>query len=181
MAVSKKTDKKWNSSTICGTASQKCGIARQKVEQVLKAGYYSTNCETVPQKGELFHFVSVFLDTAEFCCEPSHCYSFLSPGKSPGTSSFSSNSCELIISSYANLLLGTVRLHGSWTEQKISLRYCFQKHLVLKRNPLSADVLFHLCTIFMIENRSLLYYSLWSFKTCQKSFMEAVSLSLAIS
>ena len=48
LAVSKKTDTKWNSSifveqfhflwnssTICGTASNKCGTAPQKVEHVL--------------------------------------------------------------------------------------------------------------------------------------------------
>ena len=40
----------WNSSTICGTVTQKCGTALQKVEQVLKAGHCSTNCGTVPQK-----------------------------------------------------------------------------------------------------------------------------------
>ena len=40
----------WNTSTICGTASQNCGTAPQKVEQVLKAGHCLTNCGTVPQK-----------------------------------------------------------------------------------------------------------------------------------
>ena len=42
--------KKWNSSTICGTVSQKCGTAPQKVEQVLKSGHCSTNCGTAPAK-----------------------------------------------------------------------------------------------------------------------------------
>ena len=39
----------WNSSTICGTASQKMWNSLQKVEQVLKAGHCSTNYGTVPQ------------------------------------------------------------------------------------------------------------------------------------
>ena len=47
-AVFKKTDTKWNSSTICGTVSQKMWNSSQKVEQVLKA-------ITVPQKVEQFH------------------------------------------------------------------------------------------------------------------------------
>ena len=50
LAVSKKTNTKWKSSTICGTASQKCGTAPQKVEQVLEAGHCFTNCGIVPQK-----------------------------------------------------------------------------------------------------------------------------------
>ena len=49
IAVSKKTDTKWNSSTFCRTASQKFRTAPQKVEQVMKAGYRITNCGTVPQ------------------------------------------------------------------------------------------------------------------------------------
>ena len=43
----------WNSSTICGTTSQKCGTAPQTVEQVLKAGHCITNCGTVPKFVEL--------------------------------------------------------------------------------------------------------------------------------
>ena len=39
-----------NSSTVCRTASQKCGTAPQKVEQVLKAGHSSTNCGRAPQQ-----------------------------------------------------------------------------------------------------------------------------------
>ena len=39
----------WSSSKICGTTSQKCGTAPQKVEQVLKARHCSTDCGTVPQ------------------------------------------------------------------------------------------------------------------------------------
>ena len=39
----------------------------QKVEHVPKAGLYSTNCGTVPQNVELFHFVLVFLDIALSC------------------------------------------------------------------------------------------------------------------
>ena len=35
----------WNSSTICGTASQKMWTAPKKVEQVLKAGHCSKNME----------------------------------------------------------------------------------------------------------------------------------------
>ena len=54
--------KKWNSSTICGTASQKCGTAPQKVEQVLKAGRYSTNCGTAPQLPELMICVTIYYD-----------------------------------------------------------------------------------------------------------------------
>ena len=42
----------WNSSTICGTVSQKYGTAPQKVEQVLKSGRCSTNCGTAPAKSE---------------------------------------------------------------------------------------------------------------------------------
>ena len=45
----------WNSSTISGTASQKCGTALQKVEQVLKAGNCSTNCGTGTINGDESH------------------------------------------------------------------------------------------------------------------------------
>ena len=45
----------WNSSIICGTASQNRGTAPQKVEQVLKAGHSSRNCGTVSQIVEQFH------------------------------------------------------------------------------------------------------------------------------
>ena len=43
----------WNSSTFCGTASQQCGIAAKKVEQVLWAGLSSMNCGT---EGQIEHF-----------------------------------------------------------------------------------------------------------------------------
>ena len=55
-AVSKKTDTKWNSFTFFGTASQKCGKAPKKVEQLLKASHCSTICGTETRLQDMFNF-----------------------------------------------------------------------------------------------------------------------------